>query len=167
MQNRLLLLLFCQQEDAPTLFCTIVLLDWERKLLPYIQAAAAKDLKIGLAAARGYVRHLHELHACQPLGTGRLDLPSIEGLKVVQVAQLARLADSFAAGEPLVTKEPQAVIHVVKVAHEEQYGTDCRPCAALSRVAVDDDHVLRIRCLHKFNSLVRSSSCESGEHTYP
>lgn len=164
----MLLLLFAQLEDAPALFRAVVLLGWESKLLSYVQAAAAEDLKIGLAPARGYVRYLHELYAFEPLGAWRLDLPSIEGLKVVKVAQLTRLADSFAAGEPLVAKEPQAVIDVVEVAHEEQYGADGRPCAALTGVAVHDDHILWIRCLHKFNPQVRDQLHHLAKSsTYP
>ena len=51
LQNCLLLLLFTQLEDTPALFRAVVLLDWESKLLSYVQTAAAKDLKIGLAPA--------------------------------------------------------------------------------------------------------------------
>ena len=122
------------------------------ELPSYIQAAAAIDLKIGNAATGRNIRHLKELDAPESLGARRLDLPPVEGLKVVQVAQLTRLTDAFTAGEALVAKEPQTVINVVEVAHEEQECADRCSCAALARIAVHNDHVLRILCLNKFNT---------------
>ena len=69
---------------------------------------------------------------------------TIEGLKVVEVAKLARLADAFAADESLVAEELEASVHIVEEAHEEKHGANARPSATLSRVAVHDQHVLGI-----------------------
>ena len=69
---------------------------------------------------------------------------TIEGLEVVEVAELARLTNAFAADESLVAEELEAGIHIVEEAHEEKHGANAGPRAALSRVAVDDEHVLGV-----------------------
>ena len=69
---------------------------------------------------------------------------AIEGLEVVEVSKLAWLTDAFAADESLVAEEFEASVHIVEEAHEEKHGANARPSATLSRVAVHDQHVLRI-----------------------
>ena len=69
---------------------------------------------------------------------------TIEGLEVVEVSKLAWLTDAFAADESLVAEELEAGVHIVEEAHEEKHGANARPSASLSRVAVHDQHVLRI-----------------------
>ena len=85
---------------------TVILLRRGCELFSYIQATAAEDLKVGFTPAMGDIRHLHELNASELLCAGRLNFSPIKRLKVVQVAQLARLTDSFAASEPLVPEKP-------------------------------------------------------------
>ena len=69
---------------------------------------------------------------------------TIEGLKVVEVAKLARLTDTFAADESLVAEELETGVHIVEEAHEEKHGANARPSATLTRVAVHYQHVLGI-----------------------
>ena len=54
------------------------------------------------------------------------------------------MTDSFTTDESLVTIEPQTVIDIIKVAHEEQKCTDGRTCSSLARVAVHDENILRV-----------------------
>jgi hypothetical protein len=68
----------------------------------------------------------------------------VESFEVVQIAQLARLADSFAASEPLMTVKSQAVIQVVVKAREKQNRANGGACAALARIAMHNDDVLRV-----------------------
>ena len=89
---------------------------------------------------------MNELDAAQTLRSRRLDLVPKEGFKVVEVAQLARLTDTFAAREALVTVKLQAVVDVGEEAHEEEQGADRRARPSLSRVAVHDQDVLRVSC---------------------
>ena len=69
---------------------------------------------------------------------------TIEGLKVVEVAKLTWLTDAFAADESLVAEELETSVHIVEEAHEEKHGANAGPRASLSRVAVDDEHVLGV-----------------------
>ena len=64
---------------------------------------------------------------------------------------MARLAHTFATGEPLMTVELEAVINVVKVAHEEQKSTDGCACPSFARVAVDDYDILRVSYIKGVN----------------
>ena len=45
---------------------------------------------------------------------------SVKGLVIIEIAQLARLGDTFTTSESLVAIEFETVIHVVKESHEEQ-----------------------------------------------
>ena len=146
LQHALFLLLLCHQEDHPVLSLAVVLLSWTSELPSYVQASATKHLEVRLAATMRYVRHLHKLDSSELLRAGRLYFTSIEGLKVVQIAQLAGLTDAFTAGEALVSEKSEAIVHIIEVAHEKQDCADGRPCATLARVAMDDEHVFRVRC---------------------
>jgi hypothetical protein len=68
----------------------------------------------------------------------------VVALKVVQVTKLARLRDALAAHEPLVTVKLERVVDVVEEAHVKKYGANRCARAAFARVAVNNDHSLRI-----------------------
>ena len=92
---------------------------------------------------------MHELDASEALRSRRLYLVSKECLEVVEVAQLAGLADALAAREALVAVEFEAVVHVVEVADEEQNRANGGSRATLPRVAVHDQNILRVSCSHE------------------
>ena len=58
-------------------------------------------------------RNFAEFNGPEPFYRRALDLTAVKRLKVVQVPQLAGLADSLAACEPLPAVKSQAVIQVV------------------------------------------------------
>ena len=57
---------------------------------------------------------------------------AIEGLVVIEVAQLARLTNSLATSESPMTVKLKTIVNVVKVAHVEQKGADCGACATFA-----------------------------------
>ena len=62
---------------------------------------------------------MDKLDSLQALSGGALNLIPEKGLKVVQVSELTRLADTLTARKPLMPVKPQAIVHIVKVAHEK------------------------------------------------
>lgn len=89
--------------------------------------------------------HLIELYATEALDTWRLYLLLVVGLKVINVAQLARLGYTLAAREAFVAKVDEGVINIVKKAVEEHHCRNGSACTPFSRIAVHDYHVFRIR----------------------
>ena len=87
---------------------------------------------------------MNELDASESLGSGRLDLVPKEGFKVVEVSELAWLTDTLSTSESLMTVELEAVVHVAKVAHKKKECTYCSACPTFARVAVHDQHILRV-----------------------
>lgn len=56
----------------------------------------------------------------------------MEGLEVIKIPKLARLAYAFTASEPLVTVEPETVVEIVIVATEQKDRADCSTGPALA-----------------------------------
>ena len=135
-QHETLLLLLSQQKDHTILFLAVLLLRWVGESFPNVKPTAAVDFEKRYAPTATHVGNLDELDASEALCCWRLDLVPEESLKVVQVAQLARLTDSFSASEAHLAVVLEALVNIVQEAHEKEDGTDGSPCATLSRVAV-------------------------------
>ena len=115
------------------------------ELFADVHTPATEKFEEGYAASTGgNVRHLDKLDPLQPLSGRALNLIPEKGLEVVQVSELTRLADTLATCKSLMPVKPQAIVHIVKVAHEEQQGANGRACAPFARVTVHDQHVLRV-----------------------
>ncbi len=68
----------------------------------------------------------------------------VEAFKVIQIAQLARLADTLTAHKSLVTIESEAVVNGTAVTHIQKDCTNSCASAALTRIAMHDNSILRI-----------------------
>jgi hypothetical protein len=79
-----------------------------------------------------YSGYFEKLDAFQPFDRRRLHNLLIKAFKIVNVAQLARLTDAFAARESFMPVESKGIIHVVKEATEKQETDNCGACTSLS-----------------------------------
>lgn len=70
-----------------------------------LEALTLVHLEVWGAPVSGQSRDVLELNATQAFDAWRLDLLPVEGFEVIQVPQLARLANTFATSEPLVAIE--------------------------------------------------------------
>ena len=86
--------------------------------LSNVQTATAVDFEEGNTATAAHVGHLNELDAPKTLRCRRLYLATVESLEVVEVSELAGLADAFAASEAHMAVVLQALVHVFQEAHE-------------------------------------------------
>ena len=144
LQHDRLLLLFSKQKYYSILFLAVPFLCRICELFPNVHAPTVVNLKEGYAATARKIRHLYELDPPEPLCRWTLYLISEECFKVVQVTQLAGLADPLTTDESLVAVEAQAVIDIIEVTHEEQEGANRCTRSPLPRIAVHDYNILRI-----------------------
>ena len=144
LQKKALLLLLSQQEDNAVLLWTVLFLGRVCENLAYIKATTGVDFKVWHTATTWYSRHLDELHTAKALRSWWFDLTPEECLKVIEVAQLARLTHAFTASESHMAIELEALVHVFKITQEKEYRTYRCTCAPLTRVAMHYDHVFRI-----------------------
>ncbi len=79
-----------------------------------------------------YSGYFEKLDAFQPFYRRRLHNLLIKAFKIVNVAQLARLTDAFAARESFMPIESKGVIHVVNEATEKQEADNCGACTSFS-----------------------------------
>lgn len=122
---------------------------WVCELFADVHTATTEKFKEGNAApVGGNVWHLDKLDSLQALSGGALNFIPEKGLKVVQVSELTRLADTLTARKPLMPVKPQAIVHIVKVAHEKEQGANGRARSPLPRVAVHYQHILRVSYIH-------------------
>lgn len=104
-----------------------------------------ENLKARHAPSRTHPRNSIELDRPQPFYRWRLYLFLVKAFEVIEVSELAWLADAFAADKSLVAIEAKSVVDVVEVAHEEEDCADRCPCSPLARIAMHNNSVFRIR----------------------
>ena len=75
-----------QQKDGASFLLIVESVCWVGKDLFDVKSSAIVDLKEGNTATIGVIWHSKKLDSLQSLDGWRLDLMSIEGLKVVEVA---------------------------------------------------------------------------------
>ena len=109
-----------------------------------VETLAIINFKEWSATAGRHIRYLVELDGFQSTGCWWLYLFFVIALEIVQVTELTRLRDALAAYGPSVTVKLERVVDVVKEAHVKKYGANRCTRAAFSRVAVNNDHSLRI-----------------------
>lgn len=146
-QRPSMVLLLCEREVSVFIFVLVVLPgDREREQSLDVESVALVNLKVRRAPIPRKRWDVLELDPAQLLDAGRLDLPAVKSLEVVEVPQLARLRDALTAGESLMAIEPEAVINIVEVAQEEQDRRNRSACAAFPGVAMNRNYVLRVSC---------------------
>ena len=143
-QSETILLLFCEQKYHTPLLLTVKATCRIRESFVYVEAVAGVDFEEGCTSSAAQIWHIHKLDSLESLASGRLDLVPIEGLKVVEISELARLTDSFATCKSLVAIKQQTVVNVVEKAQKEKDGTNGGPCTSLARITVHNYHVLRV-----------------------
>ena len=100
-----MVLLLCKREVSVFIFVLVVLPgDREREQSLDVESVALVNLKVRCAPIPRKRWDVLELDPAQLLDAGRLDLPAVKSLEVVEVPQLARLRDALAAGESLMSK---------------------------------------------------------------
>lgn len=105
------LLLIGQLENDPVfVFLSVFLGRRKSKYFGDLHALAVVNNKAWSAARPRNLWHLVELYSCEPLHCRGFYLLFVIPLKVVQVAKLARLTDTFATDEALVPVETKAII---------------------------------------------------------
>ena len=113
----------------------------ERKYFCHLHSLTIVDNEARSARCSRYFRHSAELYPCQSFYSWGLNLFFVISLEVVQIAKLARLADSFATNEALMAIESQTVVDRTAKTHIQQNCTDCSACSTFSRVAVNNNHI--------------------------
>jgi hypothetical protein len=110
-----LLLPLGQQKDSTSFLLGVETISWIGEHLLCVKSLAQIHVKEGVASATREVWHVKKLDSLEAFEAGRLDLMTIKGFKVVEVPQLTWLTHSFATSEPLMSIEPEAVIHIIEI----------------------------------------------------
>ena len=113
-----------------------------------IESTTAINFKERYTATTRNIWNLDELDSAEPFGARWFNLVPEEGLKVIEVTQLAWLTYTFTTGEALMPVKLQTIINVAKVSHEEKQGTDRCACSPFSWIAVNYQTVFRIGYLN-------------------
>ena len=88
--------------------------------------------------------YFYELYAFQAFDCRRFYLLPVKCFKVIQIAQLTRLRDTFATSKSLMTIEAQAIVYIVEKAHVEEYRTYRCTSSSLARITVNGNNVCSI-----------------------